>query len=194
MKKYIIICLMAALAAMICTAAVLQHQHQELSKKMVRLHVVANSDDERDQQLKLQVRDAVIALTQKLPDRNALVAALPDIQQEAERCLRTNGSEDNVVVTLKKERFPTRLYDNFALPSGVYTALRVTIGEGKGHNWWCVAFPSLCFRATTQELEDAAVAAGFSESEVGLITEENSGYELKFKALELLQELKNRWF
>jgi len=193
MKRTMILCLTALVAVITCTAAVLQRQQQELSDKMVRLHVVANSDSEHDQQLKLLVRDAVLAVTQELPDKEALAESLPQIQLAAERCLRENGSRDCVVVTLKKERFPTRVYDNFALPSGIYTALRVTIGEGKGHNWWCVAFPSICFRATAEDLQDAAVSAGFSQPEVNLITEDG-GYVLKFKALELLQSLKDRIF
>ena len=83
-----------------------------------------------------------------------------------------------------------RLYENFSLPAGVYTALRVTIGEGEGQNWWCVAFPSICFRATTADLEAAAVSAGFTGEEIALITEANEGYVLKFKLLELLDRLK----
>ena len=192
MKKTMILCLLAALSVATCTAAVLQHQQQELSEKMVRLHVVANSDSEHDQQLKLLVRDAVIAYTQELPDKHMLPEVLGQIQMAAERCLREHGCQDQAVVTLKKERFPTRVYDNFALPSGVYTALRVTIGEGKGHNWWCVAFPSICFRATAADLEEAAVSAGFSKQEVNLITEDSGGYVLKFKTLEWLQTLKDK--
>lgn len=194
MKRNLILFVVALTAAVTLTAAVLQHQQSALADKLIRLHVVANSDTEEDQALKLQVRDAVISAAQGIEDKKELIDAMPQIQRAAENCLRQNGSCDPVTVTLKKEVFPTRYYDTFSLPSGVYTALRVTIGEGQGHNWWCVAFPSLCFRATVEELEEAAVSAGFSETEVGLITEENSGYVLKFKALELLQELKNRWF
>ena len=105
-------------------------------------------------------------------------------------CLREQGSGDPVTVSLGEERFPTRLYDNFALPAGVYRSLRVTIGAGEGHNWWCVAFPSICFRATAAEVQDAAVSAGFTGEEVRLITGDGGGYVLKFKALELLERLK----
>ena len=192
MKKSII-WILAVLAVLTTTAAVLQYQQVVFSEKMVRLHVVANSDSHYDQQLKLQVRDAVVAVTKELENKQEVAAALPEIQQAAERCLRENGSNEHVSVTLKKEQFPTRVYHNFSLPSGVYSALRVTIGEGKGHNWWCVAFPSICFRATAADLEQAAVSAGFSESEVELITEDG-GYVLKFKALELLESLKDRIF
>lgn len=194
MKRRAILAAAFLLAALMLTAAVLQRQQSFLSEKMVRLHVVANSDTKEDQALKLQVRDAVIFASQGIKNQTELTRALPQIQLAAENCLRKNGSSDPVTVTLKKEVFPTRYYETFALPSGVYTALRVTIGEGKGHNWWCVAFPSICFRATAADLEEAAVSAGFTEAEVGLITEKHGGYVLKFKALELLQSVKEGLF
>ena len=179
----------ALLAALTATAAALQLDQQTLAGKLIRLHVVANSDSEQDQAVKLQVRDAVLEVTKDL-DREELEQALPNIQAAAEACLRDLGCRDAVTVTLGQERFPTRLYENFSLPAGVYTALRVTIGEGEGQNWWCVAFPSICFRATTADLEAAAVSAGFTGEEIALITEANEGYVLKFKLLELLDRLK----
>ena len=194
MKRKLILAAAFLAAALTLTAAVLQRQQSALSEKLIRLHVVANSDTKEDQMLKLQVRDAVLSASEGIEDREALICALEQLRSAAEQCLRENGSDDAVTVTLKKEVFPTRYYETFSLPSGVYTALRVTIGEGKGHNWWCVAFPSLCFRATAEELQEAAVSSGFTEEEVSLITEENQGYVLKFKALELIQELKENIF
>lgn len=187
--KRLIIFTAALLAALTATAAALQLDQQTLAGKLIRLHVVANSDSEQDQAVKLQVRDAVLEVTKDL-DREELEQALPNIQAAAEACLRDLGCRDAVTVTLGQERFPTRLYENFSLPAGVYTALRVTIGEGEGQNWWCVAFPSICFRATTADLEAAAVSAGFTGEEIALITEANEGYVLKFKLLELLDRLK----
>lgn len=188
MKKTIL-AVLALLAALTATAAALQGEQQALAGKLVRLHVVANSDSEQDQALKLQVRDAVLEASEGL-EAEDLEAALPRLQAAAQACLREQGSGDPVTVSLGEERFPTRLYDNFALPAGVYRSLRVTIGAGEGHNWWCVAFPSICFRATAAEVQDAAVSAGFTEEEVRLITGDGSGYVLKFKALELLERLK----
>ena len=187
--KRLIIFTAALLAALTATAAALQLDQQTLAGKLIRLHVVANSDSEQDQAVKLQVRDAVLEVTKDL-DREELEQALPNIQAAAEACLRELGCRDAVTVTLGQERFPTRLYENFSLPAGVYTALRVTIGEGEGQNWWCVTFPSICFRATTADLEAAAVSAGFTGEEIALITEANEGYVLKFKLLELLDRLK----
>ena len=188
MKKTIL-AVLALLAALTATAAALQGEQQALAGKLVRLHVVANSDSEQDQALKLQVRDAVLEASEGL-EAEDLEAALPRLQAAAQACLREQGSGDPVTVSLGEERFPTRLYDNFAMPAGVYRSLRVTIGAGEGHNWWCVAFPSICVRATAAEVQDAAVSAGFTEEEVRLITGDGGGYVLKFKALELLERLK----
>lgn len=192
MKKTIILFTAAILAALTATAAALQHQQKVFSEKLIRLHVVANSDTAEDQALKLKVRDAVLAVTEGIPDKETLENALPQIREAAQKSLAENHSQYHVLVQLGKERFPTRHYETFSLPAGCYTALRVTIGAGEGHNWWCVAFPSICLRATADDLQEAAVSAGFSEDEVRLITEDGNGYVLKFKALELLQELKAR--
>lgn len=196
-KRSLWLLLFALLAAgTMALLAALQMEQQALSGKLIRLHVVANSDSELDQSRKLRVRDAVLTVTQPLlseadDPEQALIQALPEIQAAAEACL--NGA-DSVRVSFGPERFPTRVYDSFSLPAGVYRSLRVTIGSGEGHNWWCVVFPSICFRATADDLEAAAASGGFTEEEVALITESDQNYRLKFKAIELLQELKNRLF
>ena len=192
MKKWMLFAL-ALLAAGMVSAAALQQEQRELSEKLIRLHVVANSDSQEDQAIKLQVRDAVLAAADGL-EEGQLEPALPEIQQAAEVCLRQLGREETVTVSLGMERFPTRMYDSFSLPAGTYRALRVTIGEGAGKNWWCVVFPSLCFRATAAELEEAAVSAGFTTDAVRLITGDGEGYILKFKVLEWLAQVKERLF
>jgi len=188
---------MALLGALLATAAVMQQEQQSLAGKLIRLHVVANSDAKEDQILKLQVRDAVLAVTSSVAQDNdeieeKLKMMLPEIKQAAEDCLRRHGSMDTVRVSFGDERFPTRYYDNFALPAGVYRSLRVTIGEGQGQNWWCVVFPSICFLATAAEMEEAAQVAGLTEGEIRLITEAQDRYALKFKSLELLQQIKQK--
>ncbi len=201
MKKWISVLTVILLltAGTLTVAAAMQQEQRALADKLVRLHVVANSDSERDQAEKLMVRDAVLAVTEPLVQqakepRTALVQALPEIEAAAKACLAAKGSRHEVAVTLGKERFPTRYYESFALPAGVYPALRVTIGAGEGKNWWCVAFPSVCFCATAEELETAAVSAGFSHEEIELITENEGGYILKFKIFELLNEFKSKIF
>ena len=120
----------------------------------------------------------------------ALEVHLDEIAQAAQTCLSELGEDAPVRVRLGKELFPTREYETFALPAGVYESLRVTIGEGEGHNWWCVVFPSICLTASMDELELAAQTAGFSDGEIRLITGADEGFVLKFRALELLQRLK----
>ena len=93
-------------------------------------------------------------------------------------------------MTLRRELFPTREYDTFRLPAGVYRSLRVSIGEAAGQNWWCVVFPALCLSAGAEELEAQAAGAGFTPEELQLITGEDEGIELEFKTLELLGKLK----
>ena len=175
MRKRMILCAALLLSAVTVSAAALQREQQALAGKLIRLHVVANSDSREDQRIKLLVRDAVLEVTEGL-SREALICALPEIEAAATDKLRELGREEPVRVSLAMERFPTRVYESFSLPAGTYEALRVTIGNGRGQNWWCVAFPSLCFRATTAELKEAAVSAGFTSDEVKLITEDGGTY------------------
>ena len=121
-----------------------------LEKNLVRLHVVANSDSQEDQDLKLQVRDAIVQqLNGVMGELDSAQAAkafltehLGELQETANRVLQEAGSRLKAQVSLALEEFPTRVYDTFQLPAGLYEALRVTIGAGEGHNWWCVVFPT----------------------------------------------------
>ena len=185
-------------ALVLLTGYALTAEQRALADKLVRLHVVANSDSETDQTVKLQVRDAVLEEARRiLADGEdpipVLRAGLADIERTANEALSKAGSGDRAAVSLESELFPTREYETFSLPAGRYTALRVTIGEGRGRNWWCVVYPALCLSASAGEMEAAAQAAGLSNGEIALITGESEGYTLKFKALEWLEQLQ-AWF
>ena len=174
---------------MFVSAAVLQTEQQKLSEKLIRLHVVANSDSAHDQQIKLRVRDAILEKTQPLlrgadDPRGALEAHLDEIAQAAQTCLSELGEDAPVRVRLGKELFPTREYETFALPAGIYESLRVTIGEGEGHNWWCIVFPPVCLSAVQSEQVEEAM----SVEDYALITRQD-GYELRFRTVELWGEL-----
>ncbi len=93
-------------------------------------------------------------------------------------------------MTLGAENYPTRRYDDFALPAGTYESLRVTLGEGEGHNWWCVVFPPLCLEAAQVSAGEAV--GGLTEDDLQLITESDGGFELRFRLLELWGELMER--
>lgn len=171
---------------------------QTLSEDVIRLHVVAASDSETDQAVKLQIRDAVVAQLQDALDaiptaedaREFLLEHLDEIEDTANAVLEQAGFSDRVTVSLDREAFETRVYDTFTLPAGVYESLRIVVGDGEGQNWWCVVFPSLCFSATSEELEAVAAGAGFSEELTGAITGEE-GYEVRFFLLDMLGRLEN---
>ncbi|MGN1026020.1 MAG: stage II sporulation protein R, partial [Faecousia sp.] len=185
----------ALLAAFVWCGTIIADR-QRLNEELIRLHVVANSDSAEDQELKLQVRDAVItSLRQALADvqdteqaKEYLQENLPKLQELANRTLDAAGSAQRAVVTLCREGFPTRQYDTFSLPAGIYEALRVTIGDGAGKNWWCVVFPSLCVPQTSQGFSDTAAGAGFPDALSGALTGEEP-YQIRFYLLDKLGEL-----
>ena len=189
--------LLAMLAACLLVGAAALKKQDQLQQKMIRLHVVANSDSDRDQALKLQVRDKVLAFTERTmrasADRAAANVALqtylPVIERMAEETLRENGCWDSVEVRLEPTEFPLKAYNGFRLPAGEYMALRVLIGEAAGQNWWCVVYPPLCTAAAT-DMPETAIRAGLSGDDVSLITEEDAGYVLKFRSLELWEQLR----
>ena len=200
--------LLLGLAVSILVGVWLDGQQAALAQKLVRLHVVANSDTEADQALKLRVRDAVLAEAAGLipagagPEEAEAVLAGHLAERAAAGAAVVGEAGYTYPVTASLEHqvhFPTRQYTQFSLPAGEYTALRVVIGSGAGHNWWCVIFPPLCLGSVT---EAAAPESGLTEQEVALITGEEEGYLLKFRALELWDQNsgtvqnygQSRWF
>ena len=163
-----------------------------LAGQVLRLHVVANSDTQEDQVLKLQVRDAVLEqadlLLEDVTDRGEAEAVLSQqLQALAEAgaaVVAGAGYDYPVTVSLEDCWFPTKVYDGFSLPAGTYRALRIVIGEGGGQNWWCVVFPPLCLASVTEEVAATAAEAGLSEDQVSLITGRDGGYVVKFKLME----------
>ena len=186
-----------AVACTLLWGALSLGRQDALADRMVRLHVLANSDSEEDQALKLQVRDSIIGYAEDIlrssHDREdaakRLEQALPELEHLAADTIAQNGYDYAVTAELTDTAFPTREYEDFTLPAGDYLALRVVIGAGEGHNWWCVVFPPLCAQST-EDLSRTAMAAGLSDDDVGLITEEDQGYVLKFKSIELWERLK----
>ena len=169
----------------------------DLRENLLRLHVVGASNSHEDQAVKLQVRDAVLgSLEEGLRDMTDPQEAwdyvsrmLPQVEAAANRALAAAGFSETVQVSLTEEAFPTREYDTFSLPAGVYKALRVVIGEGEGKNWWCVVFPQLC--GAEGEFVETASTAGLDPE---LARSLEGEYELRFWVLEKLGELKNQIF
>ena len=186
------------LTAAIVWIGMLIADRQTLRQELVRLHVVAASDSEADQSMKLHLKDAVVSSLksdlQKLHSAEEATSYLrenlPKIETLANRVLREAGCADAASVSLQMEAFPTRDYDTFSLPAGIYQTLRITIGPGAGQNWWCVAFPGLCLPSTTEGFEDAASCAGFSDGLTATL-EKNTGYEVRFWLLDAMGRLEN---
>ena len=168
-----------------------------LASRVLRLHVVANSDSQGDQARKLLVRDAVLARASQLlegvhdrQEAEAILAPhLDELAQAGAEALARTGSHDQVSAALTGQWFPTKEYDGFALPAGQYRALQVTIGAGEGRNWWCVVFPPLCLASVAEESVETAAEGVLSEDQVALITGRDGGYVLKFRLIEWWQEL-----
>lgn len=185
------------LAAFVWVGTVIADRRQ-LNEDLIRLHVVAASDSQEDQALKLMVRDRIVGSLQsilsRIPDaegaKEYLSAHLDDLEDLANRALREAGSTDTATVTLTREAFPKRDYDTFSLPAGVYESLRITIGNGEGKNWWCVVFPSLCLPASAEGFEDTAAGAGFPDGLTGAL-EQQTPYQVRFFLLDCLGWLEN---
>lgn len=131
---------------------------EEVSREVLRLHIPANSDSTEDQEIKLRLRDVLLEkYGNELSGSGGLDEAeararelLPDIEQTANEFLKENGFDYKAKAEIVEMRFTTREYERLILPAGNYKALRVTLGSGEGHNWWCVIFPQLCLPAVSE--------------------------------------------
>lgn len=168
---------------------------ENISDQVFRLHILANSDSAEDQQLKLKVRDEILKKGETVfASSNSLEETIELcknnialFQQTAEQCLKDNGSDYDVKVYVDKEYFNTREYDEITLPSGIYNALKIEIGQGKGHNWWCVMFPAICLSSVT----DDELNKYLSEDEQKLVNSD-SKYEVRFKIVEIYEKVKSK--
>lgn len=176
--------------------------------KIIRLHVVANSDSPEDQQLKLQVRDKVIGgmsgRFEGLKDISEVKAvieeSLGEIEATARKTIAENGKLYNVKAAFAKTDFPTKVYGNLTLPAGTYQALNIVIGEGKGKNWWCVMFPPLCFidvaHGVVPEKTMKQLKESLTDEEYRLLlssrTDEEIPVKLRFKILEFAKSMNLR--
>ncbi len=201
MKKGLIIRKALILFSLLTTAFIVwcagvERKGEELSDKVIRLHIAADSDEAEAQRLKLLARDGVLAELKPMldgcPDASAaadiIEKNIESIKKAAKTILESNGCFLPVSASITTEIFDERHYGSFALPSGKYTALRVVIGSGGGHNWWCVVFPPLCLSAALEKDQD--VLAVLSDEEVELIS--GDGCAIKFKILEIWSWLREK--
>jgi stage II sporulation protein R len=175
------------------------HGEAEVYDSVLRLHVLANSDTDEDQALKLRVRDTVLSESASIMEDcrtredaiEAISAAIPTLTSAASERIKAEGFDYPVRIELCEEEYPTKSYEAFCFPSGSYLSLRVLIGDAAGQNWWCVLFPPLCLSAATdqKDAEDAFIAVGLTEDQYKIITETDSPtYQVRFKILETIEE------
>ena len=167
---------------------------EEIRSDVLRLHVIANSDSSVDQNLKLRLRDYILEEGEDIFDgsvnvENAIIKIEPklaELEKSAETFVKNAGFDYDVKITLSNEYFTTRTYESVTLPAGKYLALRVVIGSGEGHNWWCVMFPPMCVPAADKKDEIENV---FTDKEIKLV-ESKPKYEPRFKVVEIYEQIR----
>ena len=198
MKKLIHFVLICVFVVSIFLLGGLIADKKQLQEKLIRMHIIANSDESIDQGNKLVVRDAVISfldehmkgITTMQQAKSFLQAHILEIEDVANSALGSVKAQYKATATLVEEAFSRRDYKTFSLPSGIYQSLKIELGEAEGKNWWCVAFPTLCIPTTNDEFQDMAVEAGFQEGVVATVSGEN-GYKIRFFILDCLGKVEN---
>lgn len=204
--KFSIVMVISLITIIICLVIVINYSNKMeggLADKVIRFHVVANSDSTQDQLLKQQVKDEIIAYMEPLlkdskdiqQTRDIIRGCMPFIKEVAEQVVADWEKEYSIYVGLDEANFPAKSYGDVVLPAGEYEACRVIIGEGKGENWWCVMFPPLCYLdASTgvvplegkEQLEQELNA-----EEYNLITNKSRPYQIRFKLIDKVNALLN---
>lgn len=191
MKHFLIVFSALLLPVLMISVFFPLHDASAVYDGVIRLHVLAHSDAEDEQELKLLVRDKIIASfgdainegNSKEEAEEILFSLLDDMESLAEEIVKDAGYTHDVTVSLCREYYPTREYEGMRLPAGEYLSLRVLIGDGVGQNWWCMVYPPLC--TSSAEAEEALTEAGFTPSQVRLLTDdEDKEYVVKFKVVE----------
>lgn len=198
-RKCLAVCMAAAVCAVLLGTIRAEQIQMGLAEKVLRFHVLANSDSARDQQLKLRVRDAVGAmLAEKLRDANSLAESravvednLDEVERTAEDTVQKYGYDYPVSARLAVCAFPEKTYGGCTFPAGDYEALNVVIGAGGGHNWWCVMYPNLCFSGSMYAVDEQsgeALREVLTEEECEAVFRERD-YRIRFKILGFMNNL-----
>ncbi len=195
MKKYIHLFVAAVILAGMLLSLPFFDSCEALTEDVLRVHILANSDSAADQSLKLSVRDRVLSQCSSYfddcADKEAAIAVakehLSEIEEVARDEITRRGFSYPVHAQIDKTRFDTRYYEDFTMPAGMYDALRLTIGEGEGKNWWCVMYPSLCVGAASKtEMRDK-----LDDGEYEVVTSDR--FDLRFKIVEYWEDIRG-WF
>lgn len=169
---------------------------EEIRENVLRLHILANSDSDEDQQLKLKVRDRLLEVGGEIFENTGSKEEMISLAENnlerltaaAKEVINENGYDYDVRIEIGETKFDERVYNEVTMPAGIYTAVNVYIGEAAGHNWWCVMFPPMCLPAAeeSEELDDV-----LSDEQLDIV-ENNEKYEIRLKALEIFDSIKEK--
>lgn len=202
LKRYLIVTLLLFIYILFYSISYANNTISDLSNSVFRLHVIANSNSEEDQNLKYLVRDELISYMNNLctnvsSKEEAIFIAKEhseDFNKIAKRVIREKGFDYDVKISIGNFAFPTKQYGDITLPSGFYDALKVEIGKSEGKNWWCVMFPTLCFvdvsNGIVPEESKEELQSTLTEEDYNLISSQTNEYKLKFKIVELFENSK----
>ncbi len=200
-KNLLIIILLLFIYCIICAFSYVNAVSTDIQNSVFRLHVIANSDSDEDQNLKYIVRDKVLEYISSISNssmtKDEVIALasenINEIQKIAENTIHENGYNYSVKLNIGNFSFPTKKYGDITFPAGFYDALKIEIGEAKGHNWWCVMFPPLCFVDVTSgvvpEESKQTIRDNLSEEEYKLLSENSGNMNFKFKIVEMFQDI-----
>lgn len=198
-KRFCLLILLLILYIFISAISYTNAVCSDISQNVFRLHIIANSDSEQDQNLKYIVRDKVLSYISKISKGAStkeevvkiVQSNLNEIQSIAIKTIEENGFNYSVTVEVGNFSFPIKKYGDITLPPGYYDALRIKIGDAAGHNWWCVMFPPLCFVDVTSGIvpdeSKEVMKSNLSDEEYSLISEQSADVKVKFKIVEVLQ-------
>ena len=200
-KKILLIFLLLFIYSSICAFSYSNSVINNIQKNVFRLHVIANSNSEEDQNLKYLVRDKVLKYINSISNENnskeeALKIAIDnkeEIKKIAKEVIKNNGYNYDVNINIGNFPFPTKSYGDISFPAGFYDALKIEIGDAKGQNWWCVMFPPLCFVDVTSgivpEESKNTLKENLSYEEYELLSQDSEKFDFKFKIVEMFQSI-----
>lgn len=200
-KRLLLLLLLLFIYTFICAFSYVSAVSTDIQDSVFRLHVIANSDSEEDQNLKYIVRDKVLEYINSISNNesskedviNLAKSNINEIQKIAEDTINKNGYNYSVKLNIGNFAFPTKTYGDISFPAGFYDALKIEIGEAKGQNWWCVMFPPLCFVDVTSgvvpEESKEVIKENLSEEEYELLSENSDDINFKFKIVEMFQNI-----
>ncbi len=200
--KHFMYALFAGIVITVLVTGYFSQMEKDLSDNLLRLHIVANSNSEKDQQIKLKIRDEIVnRMGDKLSKykgvqdiKNNIDKHIPEIESIANKVLYDEGFKEKAKAKFVTCNIPQKSYKNITLPKGTYDALKVEIGDAKGENWWCVMYPPLCFVDCTKgemtPSSDNMLKSSLKSSGYNMITDNSSPVKVKFKLYELWQDSK----